>query len=335
MSALGYSPPLVGELLLRTLRDLGVRHVFSLPGAQILPLWDAFHHVAGIELVVPHSETSGAFMAEGYGRVAPVPAVVMNTVGVGVANEIPGSASALRSGTPVLYVSPRQPGPGLPGSFPQPRLDKRARRGSVFQGLAHPSLLDLHAKEAFAVESQEELWCRLPDALAAALAPPAGPVRVHVPYPLLYDPARPQPAPMPEERVAPPASGILALEEKGDGGPWKDDLFRLPPPQPIWPGIGRSGYGMPFALGARLARPGVPTVLVTSPGAFLASLECAGLAARSLRLEVHVVQMDVKAGAELRRAAALVGAAHHLAPGKADLRQLVQGHPDAWVVICR
>ena len=329
----GYETPLVGEHLLRALRDLEVRHVFSIPGAQILPVWDGFHRVVGIDLVVPHSETSGAFMAEGYGRVAPVPAAVINTLGVGVANEIPAAVSALRSATPVLFVSPRQPGASLPGSLPQPRVDKRARRGSVFQGLAHPSLLDLHAKKAFAPESQLELWCCLPDALAVALAPPAGPVRVHVPYPLLFDRAEPQPAPAPPARPPRALAGVLALEAQGMGESWKKRIFPGAAPEVHWPGIARAGYGMPFALGARLARPGVPVVLVTTPEGVLGAVDCVGLA-RSRGITVHVAEIKTIATPVLKNAAGLLDATYHLGASDAALQQLVAGDPDAWLLLC-
>ena len=118
-----------GAVVATALEELGVRHVFSLPGSQVLPRWDAIDRHTQIEIVVPRTERSGAFMAEGYAQASGGPSLVMSTLGPGVANELVGLRSAQLSQAAVVSLGPYHP------------QAKRPRLRDVFQGLDHPSFV--------------------------------------------------------------------------------------------------------------------------------------------------------------------------------------------------
>jgi hypothetical protein len=164
-----------GELLARIFESLGVRLVLSIPGSQVLPVLDATPIRSGrMTLVVPRSERSSAFMAEGFGKASGMPAVVLSTLGPGTANELPGIHSAALSRAPVLSVTPFQP--------PQ----KRGRMAEVFQGLDQPTFFSKPCKRCFLVESRRDMRPALAAAFEECTGRPQGPVHVDVSFPILF-----------------------------------------------------------------------------------------------------------------------------------------------------
>src|SRR6266404_5662232 len=75
------------DLLIRRLRDYGVRHVFGYPGGQLTPLYDALHRDGAIRHVLARDEQAAGFMADGYARATGRPGVCLAVCGPGVLNE--------------------------------------------------------------------------------------------------------------------------------------------------------------------------------------------------------------------------------------------------------
>jgi thiamine pyrophosphate-dependent acetolactate synthase large subunit-like protein len=260
----------------RFLESAGLDTLYSLPGSQVLPIWDGLSE--RMRLIVPRSERAGSFMAEGYARAGQRPAVVINTLGPGVANELVGFASARASQAPVVSICPFQP----------PR--KRERIAEVFQGLDHPELFAPFSKWTKVVDTAGELGPALAAAFDAALSSPCGPVRVEISFPLLFERAgfsrdqlaKPLPAPGVQglccvsETVASPLPPGLAERVAAQRG-------RL-----LAPGIGEAGHAIPFALGAKLASSELPVVVVTRTCFLLQHLDSLVLA-RSHGVPVRLV----------------------------------------------
>jgi acetolactate synthase I/II/III large subunit len=261
--------PTGGEAVAAWLQASGIRHVISIPGSQVLPIWDGLP-AGGPALIVPRSERTAAFLAEGYGLAAGVPAALMNTLGPGVANELIGVASAQRSGAPVLALAPWQP----------PR--KRSRLAEVFQGLDHPRYFQGSCKWIGVVDTRAELLSRLDHALAECLEAPAGPVRVEMSFPLLFQRGR---ALAPPARVSPagaqPARVIVA--ETPGALPTGADLAT----RAFAPGIGVAGFALPVALGAVLAVPTAQVEVRSTPTLAAAQLDTLELS-RELAIEVCI-----------------------------------------------
>ena len=71
----------VGAYLIRRLEQLGLRHIFGVPGDYALTLFD-FLEESGIELINTCNELNAGYAADGYGRVSGIGAVCL-TYGVG------------------------------------------------------------------------------------------------------------------------------------------------------------------------------------------------------------------------------------------------------------
>lgn len=96
-----------GELLVRTLADQGVAHVFSIIGGQMGTIYDAIGRRADMEVITPRSETSAPLMAAGYIASSGRPAVSMATVGAGVVYEMGGFLRAWEDFVPLVSIAPQ------------------------------------------------------------------------------------------------------------------------------------------------------------------------------------------------------------------------------------
>lgn len=118
-----------GEELVDALVQAGIDTVYSIPGAQLLSVWDAIGRRNDIQLIVPRSEWEGVELAIKYFQKHGKPAVVMNTVGPGVVNELPALFTAQLYKATVICISPAQP------EYKRRRIDR------VFQGLRDEEIL--------------------------------------------------------------------------------------------------------------------------------------------------------------------------------------------------
>src|SRR5215472_13314485 len=91
-----------GELVVDTLRALGVREVFGIPGGQTLAITDAILDRSDIDFVTTRHEGAAACMADAVGRLTGRPGVCLATTGPGATNLITGVGGALRDSSPVL-----------------------------------------------------------------------------------------------------------------------------------------------------------------------------------------------------------------------------------------
>src|SRR5262249_4028648 len=97
------------DVLVRRLRDHGVRHVFGYPGGQLMPLYDALYREPAIRHVLARDEQAAAFMADGYARATGRPGLCLAVCGPGVLNAATPLATAFTDSVPVLLVSGQIP----------------------------------------------------------------------------------------------------------------------------------------------------------------------------------------------------------------------------------
>jgi acetolactate synthase-1/2/3 large subunit len=94
----------VSELIIKYMERLGVRHVFGMPGAHILPVYDALYDSTIQSVLVKH-EQGASFMAGGYSRVSGGVAACITTAGPGATNLVTGIANAYADKQPVLAIT--------------------------------------------------------------------------------------------------------------------------------------------------------------------------------------------------------------------------------------
>lgn len=96
------------QAIVKILENLGVTHVFGVPGAKIDSLFIALKH-SKIKLVPVRHEQNAAFMAAAFGRITGRVGVCIATSGPGVTNLITGLATATSEGDPVLAIGGEVP----------------------------------------------------------------------------------------------------------------------------------------------------------------------------------------------------------------------------------
>ncbi len=112
--------PVTGaDLLVRRLREHGVRHVFGYPGGQLTPLYDALYRDGTIRHVLARDEQAAAFMADGCARASGRPGVCLAVCGPGVLNAATPLATAYTDSVPVFLLSGQIPtaGAGLRSGY--------------------------------------------------------------------------------------------------------------------------------------------------------------------------------------------------------------------------
>jgi len=94
----------VSELIVRYLEKLGIKYIFGMPGAHILPVYDSLYN-SGVKTVLAKHEQGAAFMACGYARASGKLSACITTAGPGATNLVTGIASAYVDKQPILVIT--------------------------------------------------------------------------------------------------------------------------------------------------------------------------------------------------------------------------------------
>ncbi|GAB6042932.1 thiamine pyrophosphate-binding protein [Endothiovibrio diazotrophicus] len=98
----------VSELVVRYLERLGIDTLFGVPGAHILPVYDALHD-STVQAVLAKHEQGAAFMAGGYARASGRIGACITTAGPGATNLVTGIANAYADRLPILIITGETP----------------------------------------------------------------------------------------------------------------------------------------------------------------------------------------------------------------------------------
>ncbi len=97
------------SMIVRSLIDEGVQHIFGYPGGSVLDIYDALHEIAGVEHILVRHEQAAVHMADGYARATGKVGVVLVTSGPGATNAITGIATAYMDSIPLVVLSGQVP----------------------------------------------------------------------------------------------------------------------------------------------------------------------------------------------------------------------------------
>jgi len=90
--------------VVEVLREENIRHMFHLPGSQIIDILDEIYK-SPIRAIMTRHEQGAAFMADGYARATRGVGVCMATVGPGAVNLVSGIAASYKASIPVLAIT--------------------------------------------------------------------------------------------------------------------------------------------------------------------------------------------------------------------------------------
>jgi len=93
------------EILVRSLQDEGVKHVFGYPGGAVLHIYDALFKQDKVRHILVRHEQGAAHAADGYARSTGKPGVVLVTSGPGVTNAVTGIATAYMDSIPMVVIT--------------------------------------------------------------------------------------------------------------------------------------------------------------------------------------------------------------------------------------
>jgi TPP-dependent 2-oxoacid decarboxylase len=94
----------IGNFLFMRLRQVGIGHVFGVPGDFNLQLLEQVEEVEGIEFIGTCNELNAAYAADGYARTKGIGAL-LTTYGVGDLSAVCGIAGSRAEHVPVIFIS--------------------------------------------------------------------------------------------------------------------------------------------------------------------------------------------------------------------------------------
>ncbi|MFW6254952.1 MAG: thiamine pyrophosphate-binding protein [Chitinivibrionales bacterium] len=157
------------EILVRSLRDLGVSHIFGYTGAAILPVMDELAR-QGVHIVVTANEQSAAFGASGYSRSTESVGVAIVTSGPAITNTLTAVADAFTDSIPMVVIA---------GQVPEHKLGTDS-----FQHIDVSRVFGATAKKVILVDSIEKIESIIKEAYYLSLSGKPGPVVIDFPMDL-------------------------------------------------------------------------------------------------------------------------------------------------------
>ncbi|MCG7498664.1 acetolactate synthase 3 large subunit [Vibrio sp. Of7-15] len=171
------------DMIVRSLIDQGVNHIFGYPGGSVLDIYDALHEKSDIEHVLVRHEQAAVHMADGYARATGDVGVVLVTSGPGATNAITGIATAYMDSAPMVVLS---------GQVPSSLIGNDAFQECDMVGISRPVV-----KHSFLVQKTEDIPEIIKKAFYLASSGRPGPVVVDLPKDIL-NPAVKHPYSYPE-----------------------------------------------------------------------------------------------------------------------------------------
>ena len=186
-----------GQLVVRSLLEQGVDHVFCVPGESHLAVLDALYDVRErIKLVVCRHEGGACNMAEAYGKLTGRPGIALVTRGPGASNAAIGVHTAAQDSTPLIL---------LVGQVPREFADREA-----FQEIDYRSMFGQIAKWVAQIDDPRRVPEYLSHAFHAATSGRAGPVVLALPEDMLTEEAEAPATPRYQRIAASPSAEQMA-----------------------------------------------------------------------------------------------------------------------------
>ena len=155
------------EIVLRALKDNGVKHVFGYPGGAVLPIYDEIFQQDDIEHILVRHEQGAGHAAEGYARSTGKAGVMLVTSGPGATNAVTPLQDALMDSIPLVCIT---------GQVPSTLIGSDAFQECDTVGITRPC-----TKHNWLVKDVNDLARIIHEAFRIAQSGRPGPVLVDVP----------------------------------------------------------------------------------------------------------------------------------------------------------
>ena len=159
----------VYQRLLELWEAEGIDTLFGIPDPSFFHLFVTAEH-RGWNVIAPHHEESGAFMAEGLWRMTGKPGIVVGNQGPGVANLVPAAINAAKENAPIIFI----------GGQRAQIASQRVRRGRIQYTHQYQYFEDI-VKFIGVVQYPEQTDEIIREAFRQALSGRPGPVYIEIP----------------------------------------------------------------------------------------------------------------------------------------------------------
>jgi acetolactate synthase-1/2/3 large subunit len=181
-----------GDLFVQSLKREGVKHIFTLCGGHINPIYTACME-QGIDIIDVRHEQVATHAAAGWARATGEPGVAVITAGPGVTDAVTGVAEAFTAGIPIIVFGGRSP-----------LFD--FDRGAL-QDIDQVRLMEPITKWARAVYEVQRIPEYVSTALRIATSDTPGPVYLECPFDILMEQVDDTGAILPQKYVSPTQGG--------------------------------------------------------------------------------------------------------------------------------
>ncbi|VAW58583.1 Acetolactate synthase large subunit [hydrothermal vent metagenome] len=155
------------EIVVQSLVEEGVEHLFGYPGGAVLNIYDAIHQQDELQHILVRHEQAATHAADGYARSTGKPGVVLVTSGPGATNAVTGIATAYMDSIPMVVLT---------GQVPLHLIGNDAFQEVDSVGITRPVV-----KHNFLVEDIKNLASTIKKAFYVATTGRPGPVVVDIP----------------------------------------------------------------------------------------------------------------------------------------------------------
>ncbi|RAU17434.1 acetolactate synthase 3 large subunit [Nitrincola tibetensis] len=155
------------EMVVRALRDEGVKYIYGYPGGALLHVYDALFQQNEVEHVLVRHEQAATHMADAYARATGKAGVALVTSGPGATNAVTGIATAYMDSIPMVVIT------GQVMSF---LIGEDAFQETDMLGISRPIV-----KHNFSVTRAEDIPSIIKKAFYIAQTGRPGPVVIDIP----------------------------------------------------------------------------------------------------------------------------------------------------------
>ena len=156
-----------GEILIRALKDAGIKNVWGYPGGAALHIYDALYRQEDVHHILVRHEQAAVHAADGYSRSTGEVGTALVTSGPGATNAITGIATAYMDSIPLVVIS---------GQVPLTKIGQDAFQETDMVGVSRPIV-----KHSFLVTRAEDIAATIAKAYYIASTGRPGPVVVDIP----------------------------------------------------------------------------------------------------------------------------------------------------------
>ncbi|MBT7649927.1 MAG: 2-succinyl-5-enolpyruvyl-6-hydroxy-3-cyclohexene-1-carboxylic-acid synthase [Opitutae bacterium] len=164
-----------GEIVARTLYELGVFNIFFSPGSRSTPLVLGFERHPELTCTPVLDERSAGYIALGFSKRTQRPSAILCTSGSALTNWFPAVVEASYSGTPIILLSADRP-PELQDCGAGQTINQVNLFGTFVRSFYQISLPELSAK------SINKLRASIADSYSYCIGQNPGPVHLNFPF---------------------------------------------------------------------------------------------------------------------------------------------------------